>query len=129
MIYNHQAFQEIKNVYSEKRLRGMVDRAKRRLIEAEGNIADYMSACKKQMEVIENTDITNHVYLHRRKSYATNRIKFSAGVLYYPDIENGERHGWTDRHKVFAGRERGQARKYAEVLAGELNCEIREAGF
>jgi hypothetical protein len=96
--------------------------------EAEENLDRFMRACLEQKRVINNTTIKGFVYFSRRTEYGTNRVKYEAGVMNYPDIENGFRYQWTEVETgyAFGGREKKKAREYAEQLAAEYGCEIRE---
>jgi hypothetical protein len=123
-----QDFQLIKQQYNLKRVEDEIVRTRTHLFEVVENLQHYIEACHAQIDVIAVTKIKKYVYLNRRTEYSTNRIKYEVGAINYPDIENGFRYQWNEpgTSKDFGGREKKQAREYAEHLAAEYGCEIRE---
>ena len=123
-----QEFQAIKQQYNLKRVEDEYNRAMIHKYEAEENLDRFMCACIEQKRVINSTTIKKYVYLNRCREYSSNRITYGVGLMNFPDIENGSRYQWTEAEtgKVFSGREKKQAREYAEHLAAEYRCEIRE---
>jgi hypothetical protein len=122
-----QDFQAIKQQYNLKRVENEIARTRTHLFEVVENLQHYIEACHAQIDVIAVTKIKKYVYLNRRTEYSTNRIKYEVGVMNYPDIENGFRYQWNEpgTSKDFGGREKKQAREYAEQLAAKYCCEIR----
>jgi hypothetical protein len=123
-----QDFQAIKQQYNLKRVQDEIIRTRTHVAEIIQNLDKYIEACNAQVDVIAETTIKKYVYLNRCREYSSNRITYGVGVMNFPDIENGFRYQWTEAEtgKVFSGREKKLAREYAEQLAAEYRCEIRE---
>ena len=125
---DYQDFENLKRQYNLKRVENEIARTRLHKTEIAANLDKYLEACFRQIEVIEWTAIKKYVYFRRCKEYGTNRVKYEVGVMNYPDIENGFRYQWNEpgTSKDFGGREKKQAREYAEQLAAKYRCEIRQ---
>jgi hypothetical protein len=128
MDYHYEITAVARN-YNEQSIRQSIDYAERRLQEIIENHKQFIAACWEQWKKIENTPFKQYVYLKRRQHYSTKRIEFYTGVFKCPDIENGESYGYTVMSRRFTGMEYKGAREYAERLAAQYGCEIREEGF
>jgi len=125
---DYQDFENLKRQYNLKRVEDEYWRTAKHLVEVVENLKRYKAACVEQKNLINNTVIKQFVYFNRRTEYGTNRVKYEVGVMNYPDIENGFRYQWNEpgTSKDFGGREKKQAREYAEQLAAKYRCEIRQ---
>lgn len=123
---DHQDFENLKREYKASRVTDEIERAKQHIGEVVENLSNYIHAAQAQLEVIKATTINSYVSFSRRTEYRTNRISYEVGLMKYPDIERGQVYQWTVEGtcKVFTGREKKDARKYAESLAKEHSCKI-----
>ena len=125
---DYQEFESIKKQYNYERIMDEINRAKTHKVEVKNNLDKFINECWNQAEVIKNTKIIKYVYFRRTTDYRTNRVKYEVGVMNSPQVENGFRHEWPEKDScwVFGGREKKQAREYAEELAAQFGCEIRQ---
>jgi hypothetical protein len=129
--YGREEHDRITRNYNAASVKSEIEYVKSRLREITANYKEYIAACKKQLETIAATEIKQFVYLKRRQNYGTKRIDLYVGVQKYPAIEGGEKLAWTPAGTAekFPGTKRKAAREYAEKLAAQYGCEIREEGF
>ncbi len=125
---DYQEFESIKKQYNAERVADEISRAELHKLEIAENLDKFIDACSEQLRIINDTKITKHVYFRRTTDYRTNHVRYEVGVMNSPQVENGFRYEWgeKDTGQVFGGREKKQAREYAEELAKQYGCEIRE---
>ncbi len=125
---DYQEFESIKKQYNAERVNDEIARAKTHILEVTKNLEEYIYTCNNQLAVIRCTKISKYVYFRRTTDYRSNRVQYGVGVMNSPQIENGRQHEWNEKgtSHVFGGREKKQARQYAEELAKQYGCEVRE---
>ncbi|EOQ01553.1 hypothetical protein KOY_05286 [Bacillus cereus VDM021] len=95
---------------------------------------------KHQQEVYEhaqqvlNTEMKNIVTITRMKNYSAKRVEYYVRLEIRPlvpfkYVENEKVYGTYKENKMFAGKERHLAFKYAKELCNKYNCEIERKGF
>lgn len=92
-----------------------------------------MKRLKSYSDMVDR-DIKSVVTLVRRRDYSTNHVKYHVQLEMRPNvstdyIENERVYGFYKHEKMFTGRERHLALKYAEELAKQYHCEIERKGF
>ena len=130
MDYHYEITAVARN-YNEQSIRQSIDYAERCLQEIIENHKQFIAACWEQLKKIEDTPFKQYVYFKRHRNIYVKNIYLHVGVRKYPAIEGGEKLSWTlaDTAKLFGGKEHKDAREYAERLAAQYGCEIREEVF
>lgn len=106
----------------------------RRLEEVIKDIREYQINLYEHAQRIINTEMKNVVTLIRRRNSSSNRVEYFVRLEIRPliketSIEGEKVYGTYKENKMFSGKERHNAFKYAKELATKYNCEIERAGF
>jgi len=122
MWYNQQALDELKRNFDRESLEHRINSA---LYDLE-QINAYLEAVKEQLARVEQTEFIKEVYFERKKY---DRVYYYVGMRVIPNIENGRNMQYpVIGAKRFTGKEKKQAREYAQKLAQEHGAKIVETG-
>lgn len=127
---------KFKHIYDMERLKGYSDRAGRdinRLEEIIEKLKEYQMKIHEHAQTVANTEFKSVVTLVRNR-YDKNLVKFHVQLERRPMvdrnyIEDEKVNGFNEHYKMFVGKERHQALKYADSLALQYHCEIERRGF
>ncbi|PFV20985.1 hypothetical protein COK97_14275 [Bacillus cereus] len=127
---------KFKHIYDMERLKGYSDRAGRdinRLEEIIEKLKEYQMKIHEHAQTVANTEFKSVVTLVRNR-YDKNLVKFHVQLERRPMvdknyIEDEKVNGFYEHSKMFVGKERHQALKYADSLALQYHCEIERRGF
>ncbi|QHV47651.1 hypothetical protein C1N66_32185 (plasmid) [Bacillus cereus] len=136
-MYVNANCEKFKHIFDMKRLKSysdMVDRDIERLEEIIKKLKNYQMAIYEHAQTVANTEFKSVVTLVRRRDYSTNHVKYHVQLEMQPNvstdyIENDRVYGFYKHEKMFTGRERHLALKYADELAKQYHCEIERKGF
>ncbi|KEK22135.1 hypothetical protein [Bacillus gaemokensis] len=136
-MYINANFDKIKHIYDVERLKQYNSSCERDIKRLEGiieKIKKYQMEIFKHAQHVVNTEMKNVVTLVRRKEYATKRVKYNVQLEVWPiipmkHVENERVYGAYKHEKMFGGKERHLALKYANDLAETYHCEIERKGF
>ncbi|OUB81195.1 hypothetical protein [Bacillus wiedmannii] len=127
---------KFKHIYDMDRLKGYSDRAERdinRLEEIIDKLKKYQMEIYEHAQAVANAEFQSVVTLVRNR-YDKNLVKFYVQLERRPIvdknyIEDERVYGFCEHQKMFVGKERHQALKYADSLAQQYHCEIERKGF
>ncbi|PDY47457.1 hypothetical protein [Bacillus pseudomycoides] len=136
-MYINADFDKFKHIYDIERLKqysNWCERDIERLEEVIKKLKKYQMKIYEHAQTVVNTEFKNVVTLVRRRDYYSNRVKFHVQLEMRPivasnHIENERVYGSYKHEKMFTGKERYLALKYAEDLANQYHCEIERKGF
>ncbi|PEK34079.1 hypothetical protein [Bacillus pseudomycoides] len=134
-MYISSHLDKFKHIYDIERLKdynNWCERDIKRLEELIEKIRKYQLELYEHAQHVLNTEMINVVTLVRRRQYDTNRVQYNVQLEIRPPIkqvENERAYGLRKHEKMFTGRERSFALKYAKELAIKYNCEIEKKGF
>ncbi|PHD06398.1 hypothetical protein COF54_15310 [Bacillus toyonensis] len=128
---------KFKHIYDMKRLKSYSDMAQNditRLEEVIKKLKNYQMDIYEHAQTVANTQFKSVVTLVRRRNYDTNHVKYHVQLEMRPNvgtdyIENEWVYGFYKHEKMFTGRERHLALKYADQLAKQYQSEIERKGF
>lgn len=136
-MYINANCEKFKHIYDMKRLKSysdMVNRDIERLEEIIKKLKNYQMDIYEHAQTVANTQFKSVVTLVRRRNYDTNHVKYHVQLEMRPNvgtnyIENEWVYGFYKHEKMFIGRERHLALKYADQLAKQYQSEIERKGF
>ncbi|MBC6975100.1 MULTISPECIES: hypothetical protein [Bacillus] len=136
-MYINANFDKFKHIYDIEKLKqysNWCDRDIKGLEEVIEKLKQYQMEIYEHAQTVVNTEFQNVVTLVRRRDYYTNRVKYHVQLAMRPIvarewIENEKVYGPYKHEKMFTGKERHLALKYAKDLAKQYNCEIERKGF
>lgn len=136
-MYINANFDKFKHIYDIERLKqynNWCERDIKRLEEVIEKLKKYQMEIYRHAQTVVNTEFKNVVTLVRRRDYYTNRVKYHVQLEMRPMVttdyvENERVYGSYKHEKMFTGKERHLALKYAKDLANQYHCEIERKGF